>query len=89
LCKSTMYETSCFIFLLLCIIASCAKTVSWELCFHYQAGIVQGCSNMTGTCVACLHTNQSRSYLNHLVYKHFILSQLFYHIDFLFKCGLV
>jgi hypothetical protein len=23
---------------------------------------------MTGTCAACLHTNQSRSYLNHLVY---------------------
>jgi hypothetical protein len=22
---------------------------------------------MTGTCAACLHTNQSRSYLNHLV----------------------
>ena len=23
---------------------------------------------MTGTCAACLHTNQFRSYLNHLVY---------------------
>jgi hypothetical protein len=23
---------------------------------------------MTGTCAACLHTNQSRSYLNHLVF---------------------
>ena len=23
---------------------------------------------MTGTSAACLHTNQSRSYLNHLVY---------------------
>jgi hypothetical protein len=33
---------------------------------------VQGGSNMTGTCAACLHTNQSRSYLNHLVHlkKH-------------------
>jgi hypothetical protein len=30
---------------------------------------VQGGSNMTGTCAACLHTNQSRSYLNHLVYS--------------------
>jgi hypothetical protein len=29
---------------------------------------VQGGSNMTGTCAACLHTNQSRSYLNRLVY---------------------
>jgi hypothetical protein len=29
--------------------------------------IVQRGSNMTGTCEACLHTNQSRSYLNHLV----------------------
>ena len=28
---------------------------------------VQGGSNMTGTDAACLHTNQSRSYLNHLV----------------------
>jgi len=28
---------------------------------------VQGGSNMTGTAAACLHTNQSRSYLNHLV----------------------
>jgi hypothetical protein len=27
----------------------------------------QGGSNMTGTCAACLHTNQSWSYLNHLV----------------------
>jgi hypothetical protein len=24
---------------------------------------------MTGICAACLHTNQSRSYLNHLVFK--------------------
>jgi len=29
--------------------------------------VVQGGSNMTGTCAACLHRNQSRSYLNHLV----------------------
>ena len=29
---------------------------------------VQGGSNMTGTSAACLHTNQSRSYSNHLVY---------------------
>jgi len=29
---------------------------------------IHGGSNMTGTCAACLHTNQSRSYLNHLVY---------------------
>ena len=29
---------------------------------------VQGGSNMTGTGAACLHTNQSRSYLNHLVH---------------------
>jgi hypothetical protein len=32
---------------------------------------VQGGSNMTGTCAACLHTNQSRSYLNHLVFDMF------------------
>jgi len=30
---------------------------------------VQGGSNMTGTVYTCLHTNQSRSYLNHLVYE--------------------
>jgi hypothetical protein len=29
---------------------------------------LQGGLNMTGTDAACLHTNQSRSYLNHLVY---------------------
>ena len=28
---------------------------------------IQGGSNMTGTVYTCLHTNQSRSYLNHLV----------------------
>jgi hypothetical protein len=33
--------------------------------------IIQGGSNMTGTDAACLHTNQSRSYLNHLVYFGF------------------
>jgi len=27
---------------------------------------IQGGSNMTGTVYTCLHTNQSRSYLNHL-----------------------
>ena len=35
----------------------------------YECGI-QGGSNMTGTCAACLHTNQSRPYLNHLVYSN-------------------
>jgi hypothetical protein len=30
---------------------------------------LQGGSNMTGTCAACLHTNQSRLYLNHLVFS--------------------
>ena len=30
--------------------------------------IIQGGSNITGTVYTCLHTNQSRSYLNHLVY---------------------
>ena len=28
---------------------------------------IQGGSNMTGTVYTCLHTNQSRSYSNHLV----------------------
>ena len=31
--------------------------------------VLQGGSNMTGTSAACLHTNQSRSYLNHLVHR--------------------
>jgi len=30
---------------------------------------IQGGSNMTGTVYTCLHTNQSRSYLNHLVFQ--------------------
>ena len=29
---------------------------------------IQGSSNMTGTVYTCLHTNQSRPYLNHLVF---------------------
>ena len=37
---------------------------------------IQGGSNMTGTDSACLHTNQSRSYLNHLVSSQFIYLQL-------------
>ena len=38
-------------------------------------GGVQGGSNMTGTSAACLHTNQSRSYLNHLVVKTAVIWQ--------------
>jgi hypothetical protein len=38
---------------------------------------IQGGSNMTGTCAACLHTNQSRSYLNHLVFYNALFFQLF------------
>jgi hypothetical protein len=34
---------------------------------HFHSLNVQGGSNMTGTIAYCLHTNQSRSYLNHLV----------------------
>ena len=30
---------------------------------------IQGGSNVTGTVYTCLHTNHSRSYLNHLVLK--------------------
>jgi hypothetical protein len=40
---------------------------------YTEGAIVQGGSNMTGTRAACLHTNQSRSYLNHLVYLKCIL----------------
>jgi hypothetical protein len=34
---------------------------------YFSILVIQGGSNMTGTSAACLHTNQSRSYLNHLV----------------------
>jgi len=37
--------------------------------------ILQGGSNMTGSVYTCLHTNHSRSYLNHLV-QEFILTIL-------------
>ena len=40
--------------------------------------LLQGGSNMTGTDAACLHTNQSRSYLNHLVYAILGLSSWIY-----------
>jgi hypothetical protein len=41
---------------------------------------IQGGSNMTGTSAACLHTNQSRSYLNHLVIPPMLRTQSFiYH----------
>ena len=36
--------------------------------YYIQKWNIQGGSNMTGTVYTCLHTNQSRSYLNHLVY---------------------
>jgi len=32
--------------------------------------LIQGGSNMTGTYAACLHRNQSRSYLNHPVHRY-------------------
>ena len=34
---------------------------------YQQNAHIQGVSNMTGTVYTCLHTNQSRLYLNHLV----------------------
>ena len=58
-------------------VTPCIPYLIWEkgkfFCFilsSIQPGIwnLQGCSNMTGTSAACLHTNQSRSYLNHLVF---------------------
>jgi len=39
-----------------------------ELHLHDALFTLQGGSNMTGTYAACLHTNQSWSYLNHLVH---------------------
>ena len=37
------------------------------ICQTQSTHQVQGGSNMTGTVYTCLHTNKSRSYLNHLV----------------------
>ena len=45
---------------------------------------VQGGSNMTGTYAACLHTNQSRSYLNHLVYSYIKNQQNALHCFYVF-----
>jgi hypothetical protein len=40
-----------------------------------ESAMIQGGSNMTGTdYIHCLHTNQSRSYLNHLVYGPLIFN---------------
>jgi hypothetical protein len=51
--------------------------------FYSPFLLVQGGSNMTGTCAACLHTNQSPSYLNHLVYVIYlhIFVMLFYQVQ--------
>jgi len=40
---------------------------AYQMCGFQLKFTVQGGSNMTGTDLYCLHTNQSRSYLNHLV----------------------
>ena len=39
---------------------------------------------MTGTCAACLHTNQSRSYLNHLVLYYIVLQHVTLYCIFVF-----
>jgi len=56
------------------ICSTCQEFRVWHLlcnrlCRRVRKGtnVIQGGSNMTGTNTACLHTNQSRSYLNHLV----------------------
>jgi len=36
---------------------------------------IQDGSNMTGTVYTCLHTNQSRSYLNHPVFYFCVFTQ--------------
>jgi len=43
----------------------------------YTPIYIQGGSNTTGTYAACLHRNQSRSYLNHLVQQDATLQSLF------------
>jgi hypothetical protein len=48
------------------LLASQEGLCSVELLVRFS-DTVQGGSNMTGTSAAWLHTNQSRSYLNHLV----------------------
>ena len=46
-----------------------AKVIRVKAATIHKVKKLQGGSNMNGTCAACLHTNQSRSYLNHLVYE--------------------
>ena len=52
------------------------KLILFVLSIFVLYGLIrelQGGSNMTGTYAACLHRNQSRSYLNHLVYPSTLL----------------
>ena len=48
-------------------IQSSIKDTRWIDFMHVNLYWIQGGSNMTGTVYTCLHTNKSRSYLNHLV----------------------
>jgi hypothetical protein len=41
---------------------------------------------MTGTCAAGLHTNQSRSYLNHLVYAYVDIGMSFFSFVIVSSC---
>ena len=52
--------------------------VKKECSYTANTSCIQGGSNMTGTVYTCLHTNQSRSYLNHLVYSFFYMSSMLY-----------
>ena len=60
------------------------NTLHWNpgLCdkkpaLYHRTLMVQGGSNMTGTYAACLHRNQSRSYLNHLVLEVLLILGIF------------
>ena len=64
--------------MVVCIIVSVMQVIqTWQIeiifmvlyCIVIHLSYIQGGSNMTGTVYTCLHTNQSRSYLNHLVHS--------------------
>jgi len=66
--------------------------MSLALLFHYLMlnmfrMLIQSGSNMTGTDIICLHTNKSRSYLNHLVYPSSGACDLFVDLFHVLYCS--
>jgi len=54
--------------MIVCYCTVNVQSILWvSLQYRPLSVLIQGGSNMTGTAAACLHTNQSWSYMNHLV----------------------